>query len=498
MSYRNMLVLTLVLALAVFPAIALAQEAINVTHTVDCGDVDFVVPDPGGTAPYNLSWDFDGDEEVDSTEADVESFPHTTTHTYPGPGDYAWFLSVNDSGDPANEFTASGLVEVEGFTVSLSADDTRPVLEAGEADVEFTATVDGPEGRSYTYEWDFGDATADVTNGPEASHTYTSGGRFDATVTVTDNCGFEESATVTIFVVDPSCHPMAQRIAEAVSLLYPDQAQQTYTCEDIVAIWRGVFTGDFFENLVAGMQVGLGRMWHAYQLTQVIEDLYWEEILDWHLGNSGWGLLLQLDKFADALEDLDIRDLMALVEEGVKVQDIRHAVRMVTRFDADFEDALARLEESSPGQVGQFYALVQELGVDPEVLDGYLADGASLADIRHASKSFGEDWEAALAAKLAGNSWGDINQAYRLAGEDGDPQAILELGVQEYRRQQREEAQTERQSDRNGSTAARLARQYGVSVEQVWATYEGCGGDWQCVRNYYRQQAGGNRGRGPH
>jgi hypothetical protein len=32
-------------------------------------------------------------------------------------------------------------------------------------------------------------------------------------------------------------------------------------------------------------------------------------------------------------------------------------------------------------------------------------------------------------------------------------------------------------------TAQRLARQYGVGVDQVWSIYNGaCGGDWGCVR----------------
>ncbi len=45
-------------------------------------------------------------------------------------------------------------------------------------------------------------------------------------------------------------------------------------------------------------------------------------------------------------------------------------------------------------------------------------------------------------------------------------------------------------------TAQRIARQYGVGVEQVWSIYNGaCGGDWSCVRKTLR---GGDSHPGKH
>ncbi len=314
---------------------------------------------------------------------------------------------------------------------------------------------------------------------------------------------------------EPDCHPRAQQIADAVGeLLGLGQALRPYVCQDIFDIFRGNPGDWLFENFVEGSQVGFGRMWHAYQLAGLITDLTWEAILDWQLGGNGWGLLRQLDLFADILEGWSIQQLIDLVTGDIEVRDIRHAVRMVTRFDADFEDALARLTEDgwSPGQAGQFFRLAQELAIDSAELEAALEDDASLADIRHAAQvadRLDSDWQTVLDLRLAGSSWGAIGQAYRLAGEDGatlTAEEILEIGVQEYRTQQREEAraqressraeeQGQRQADRDARTAERLAAHYGADLEAVWALYNDgtCNQDWKCVRDQLR---GSSPGRG--
>ena len=82
-----------------------------------------------------------------------------------------------------------------------------------------------------------------------------------------------------------------------MSSIFPDRADQVYTCKDIF---------DIFEGAIFGYHVGFGRMWHAYQLTQKIDELSWEDILDWHLNYSGWGILQQLDRFAGLLDSYGI------------------------------------------------------------------------------------------------------------------------------------------------------------------------------------------------
>jgi hypothetical protein len=210
------------------------------------------------------------------------------------------------------------------------------------------------------------------------------------------------------------------------------------------------------------------------------------------------------------------------------VNDIRTAVRSVVRFGADFDDALARLAEgASPGELTRLYQAAQSLEVDPSTLDAYLAAGMSLSEIQQAARlaeRTGDDWTAIAEAHGAGASWGEIGQAQRLAGEGGDWQSVLDTGLQEFRAQLREERkeqraleqdrvrgsdrQAERDRERNQERseereaerrqsqdqrmAERLADQFGVSVAEVTALYEGtCSGDWGCVRAQLRGQAPG-------
>jgi hypothetical protein len=77
-----------------------------------------------------------------------------------------------------------------------------------------------------------------------------------------------------------------------------------YTCEDIFAIFQGSLTGN---------QLGFGRMWHAVKLAATLEDMTWEEILQWQLDGTGWGLLAQLDRFAETLGDIGPGELALLV-----------------------------------------------------------------------------------------------------------------------------------------------------------------------------------------
>jgi len=87
-----------------------------------------------------------------------------------------------------------------------------------------------------------------------------------------------------------------------------------------------------------------------------------------------------------------------------------------------------------------------------------------------------------------------------LADEITDALAILEIDVQEYRRQQRVQAQEEHQVELNLRTAARYADQYDVSEEEILVVFnETCDGDWKCVQDYLREnpdkvnQAGHNQ-----
>jgi hypothetical protein len=486
--------LIVLLLLGISTSVGFAQSGlvISVTAALSCDEAVFEVGVTGGSAPYTLTWDF-GDGET-LVEEGITDLPHFTNHAYLMQGDYGWTLTVV-SGEQEGE--ASGTVSVDGPSVTLNSTPFPPLLylDAGSASVEFSALVEGGSS-PYSYEWDLdGDGTPDPgITGNGATATYNAAGKYSASVTVTDACGMWASDSLPVVVTDAeaeACHPTAQKIADAVNTLFPLQAETLYTCEDIF---------DMFSGGLTGSQVGFGNLWHPYQLALAMEELTWEEIRDWHLEGSGWGLLLQLDRFADALEEIGLVDLIARVQNGeTTIGDIRAAVRAVTRYEADFEDALARMAAgASPGSLGQFYRLAQELGVSSDALDAYLAEGFSLSELGHAARSaerFGVEFGEVLAAVGAGHSWGEVGQAYRLADETVSAADILAIGVREYRQQLRDQARAERSADKDARTAAQIAERYGVPESDVWSVFEGCGMDWSCVRAHFRdlqREAHGN------
>lgn len=495
MSHNRVFSLTLVLALLlVTPTAALAEDGqfITVTPTATCDEVDFEVAVEWGTTPYSLTWEFGDGESLTVTVADITPLvPHTTSYTYSVSGDYEWTLSIVDSSDPEMTGTASGTMTI-GPTVTLIADvmPTFLILNSGEVTANFTAEV-ANDPSSYTYEWIFEGASTSSSDSNTASATYTAASKFTASVTVTDGCGLTQSDTLLIVVFDPttSCHPRAKQIADAVNSLFPDQAETLYTCVDIYEIFLGSLTGT---------QTGFGRLWHAYQLASTIEDLNWEQIRDWHLYGTGWGLLVQFDRFADAIDEVGIADLIdRVLSDKNTVSQILTALRNVVRYDADFEDALSRLADgASPGEMGQFYRLVQEMDLTPEILDSYLELGISMPELKHAAKLATQtdgDWATLAAAHAAGHSWGEIGQAYRLADDDTDAATILTVGIQEHRSQLREAELADREAEHNLRKAVQIADQYGMTEEEVMTLYEGtCNGDWSCVRSHFREQASAN------
>ncbi len=475
--------------------------SIGVTTTVDCDNVDFKIDLPAGFGPYTVNLEFGDTEKFEAIEQPAGLLE--VAHPYPHGGDFNWQLIVASSDSVLGE--AEGTVTIDGPTVTLESTPSPPLLtiDGGEASIEFKAVVvDGVE--PYFYSWSL-DGVDLPDTGLSAPYTFTAGGNYEAAVSVTDSgtCGLSHTDTLTVVVVDPesdpqdACHPTAQKIAEAVSIIFLDaRAEQTYTCEDIFNIFEGALTGN---------HTGFGRLWHAYQLTLTIPDLTWEEIRDWKLDGSSWGAITQLNRFADTLDGYGIRNLFDLVVNGDNtVGEIRTAARTAVRYEANFEDALARISAgANSGELGQFYKLAAKMDVDTETLDQYLADGMSLSELSHAAKlseRVSADWEEVIAAKGSDHSWGDIGQAYKLADDGTSAAEILDMGVQEFRAEQRDEEKLAREEEREAredarnaarketldeKTAARLSKQYEFTGDMDALLAE-CEGSWSCVRKELR------------
>jgi len=486
------------------PEGAAAQEAVGVTvlpTSPDCNIVDFQVTATGGSGTYNLAWDF-GDD-VSGAELGVTTMPfEVLDHAYPYPGAavYTWSFTVADAENPTLTASDTGDLAI-GPQVELGSEPSPPILtlEAGPAVLMLTADV-ADDTQSYTYAWDLeGDGTfaagTDPTS-PTAEATFDAPGSYTVGVQVTDDCGLvaTETLQVVVFTSDEgpgdeqACHPMAQRIALAVSGL--ENAEQLYSCEDIF----NYFTGGAIQGLT-GSGHRFGILWRAYTLATMMPDLTWEQIVDWKLNVGGWGLLMQFQRAADALGEGVLLELYELATSGEhSLTDIRHALRADLQFDADIEEALAMLEGgASPGEVTQFYRLSEQLGVESSELAAFLEAGGSLSDVRHAARmaeQFGGDWMEISAAHDAGESWGSIQQAYGLADETTSAAEILEMGVSEFRQSQHGGGKPET-TGYDMAMASRIADRFEVTVEEVMAQFTGdCAGDWSCVRAYFRGQGG--------
>jgi hypothetical protein len=470
---------------------------ITVTPVIECGAVEYTISWTGGSPPYLFFMDYGDGDTTGLLPLDVTSDSITLLHTYVDYGDYEWTVRVEETigegleGDLVG--SAVDIITIDGPTVTLSSTPFPPVIVLGDT-VEFSATVTGgtPE---YVYAWNLGDGigTGDTADLPP--YTYTETGKFQVEVMVTDSCEFVSTATLPVVIADSGdvCHPTAQKISDAVNSIFPNQADDLYTCEDIYDIFNGSLTGD---------QLGFGRMWKAYNLTLTIEELTWEEIRDWHLDAGGWGALLQLDRFSDLLEDHSIGDLMALVmSEEYSLADVRTAARSVTRYEADFEDALSRIAEgANAGELGQLYKLAADLEVDPSAIDVYLAEGLTLSELKHTA-NFADrmevDWTVIAEFRASADSWGDIKQAYTMATTEMSAAQILIDGVQKTRKDLQEAAKEGRQEklaaqqlEKNLETAEKLAEQFSPDSAYVMSLFtEGeCEGNWGCVRKVLREE----------
>ena len=155
-----------------------------------------------GDAPLAVSFTGDTSSDVDGTIATYDwdfgdgssSSSANPTHTYAA-GIWTATLTVTDNEGATSTATVS-IDANDPPTASISSNVTSG---AGPLTVNFDSNVNDNDG-SFSFSWDFGDGSSAVTNDLAPSHTFTSAGAYEVTLTVTDDRGAVATATRSITV----------------------------------------------------------------------------------------------------------------------------------------------------------------------------------------------------------------------------------------------------------------------------------------------------------
>jgi len=135
------------------------------------------------------------------------------THTYELPGEYTARLTVTDD-DGAKDLTIQTIqVDQAAITASFVA---NPTSGESPLSVDFDASGSfDPDGQSITYAWSFGDGSTGT--GVVAKHTYYTAAIYAVLLTVRNESGDEDQATVTIAVSEAATPGNAKPNAEFTS-----------------------------------------------------------------------------------------------------------------------------------------------------------------------------------------------------------------------------------------------------------------------------------------
>lgn len=209
--------------IAVYPTALNAQDVADHYSLGISGQLPNVLPTAAFTSTGNrLDVTFDASSSADS-DGTIASYSWdfgdgqtgsgaTPTHRYALPGTYVVSLTVTDNrGGTATETssviaTAPNQAPTAGFTSTI---------ENLDAAFDASSSADS-DGSIASYTWDFGDGQ--VGSGISATHSYATGGTFNATLTVTDNEGATDSRTQSVIAVAPNQAPTASFLAPVENL----------------------------------------------------------------------------------------------------------------------------------------------------------------------------------------------------------------------------------------------------------------------------------------
>jgi PKD repeat protein len=175
------------------------QVVANLAPTAVAGS-DVTEGDGPLEVAFTGSGSTDADDEIVAYEWDFGDGGTSTaadpTHTY-APGVWTATLTVTDS----RGATSTDTIEIDVNAVPTASITSNVTTGPAPLSVNFTG-VAGDEDGFFSISWDFGDGSAAVTNTLTPSHTYTSSGTYDATLTVTDDRGAVTVSNVRTITVD--------------------------------------------------------------------------------------------------------------------------------------------------------------------------------------------------------------------------------------------------------------------------------------------------------
>lgn len=142
----------------------------------------------------NIHWDFGGGWEY---------WGAVGYHTFDAPGSYPVTLTVYDSQGAIGTATLTVVVGPPNQLPQAVASAT-PSSGSAPLAVAFSSTGSSDaDGTLVSYSWTFGDGGASTQ--PNPNHTYTAPGTYTTALTVTDNAGGTDTASVTVTVLPGAC-----------------------------------------------------------------------------------------------------------------------------------------------------------------------------------------------------------------------------------------------------------------------------------------------------